>query len=138
MKGEPKKNGVAWGMFIILIFTAILADGITLIPIVGSIVGPTYWVLFSWYLKRKGYGIFNLKTLAPQGFSILIEIMPALQALPTITIMTALILMVVKVEDKVNLHHIVPIRFPKKAPPLNQNGMRLPRKDVVVKDELAI
>lgn len=137
MKDETKKNGVAWGMFMILIIIAILADGLTLIPIVGSIVGPAYWVIFSWYLKRKGYGIFNLKTLVPEGFSILIEILPALQALPTISLMTAIILALTKVEDKVSISRIPHIRFPKKSGPLNQSGVRLPRKDNVIKADFS-
>ncbi len=129
MEEEPKKKGVGWGMGILIFFVALFADGATLIPLAGVIVGPAYWIIFSWYLKKKGYGVFNLKTLVPQGFSVIAEMWPAIQALPTITAMSILILLITKVEDKVGLSNM---RLPKKAPPFNHDKVRLPRKNNIV------
>jgi len=108
------------------ILFAALADLLSLIPFVGSIVGPIYWVCFSIYLWKIGCGLLNARRLATGITSMVIEIIPAFQAFPTILIGTIAIIVMVRTEDKTGI--TVPgLGSKKPASTLVENGVNPPR-----------
>ncbi|MBP6858551.1 MAG: hypothetical protein KBC33_01830 [Candidatus Pacebacteria bacterium] len=132
-----KKNRISNKAAALLIGSAIIADLLTLIPIVGIIVGPTYWVLINIYLFKSGFGFMNGKRLAASGVSAIAEIIPAIQALPTITLAMIIIVVTTRIEDKTGISvgslssgpHLNSggvRRAAQKQQPLNQGGTRPP------------
>ena len=124
------KGSVIAGM----VFFAIVADLVTLIPFVGVVVGPLYWILLSIFLYKKGFGIINARRLATSIGSMVVEMVPVLQALPLITVGTILIIVLSKMEDRLG------IKIPTKGSqppgatidpntqPLNRGGVRPPNQ----------
>ncbi len=86
-----------------LVLLAIIADLISLIPFVGMVSGPTFWVLASWYLWKKGCGLFNARRLATELISSVVEIIPAIQALPAATVGIIAVLLMIRIEDRTGI-----------------------------------
>ena len=124
-----KKYRIGISSIIILMISAIFADLLSLIPLVGDIVGPIYWIVAGIFFWQAGLGIVNWKTLAPELISLVGELIPAIQALPTIIVCTAIIIILSRIEDKtgISLNPINKgVRLPIKQQPLNKGGKRLP------------
>lgn len=134
---EEKNKGyrIGWGMIVILLGLASIADLTTLIPIVGDFVGPVFWLGMSWYLWKTGHGLLKPKTFIPEIISLIAEFIPVVQELPTIIAATLAIIIVSRLEDKTGISLLAPIsrgqkvRLPSKPPPLNQGGVRQPQKE---------
>ncbi len=128
---------IGWGMIFALLVVSGIADIATIIPFVGDLVGPAYWGGMTWYLWKTGHGIVDWKKLVTGGFSIVVELIPFLQWLPTIFVCTAIIIVISHFEDKTGLSLAHPLSEGKKLTlprqqrrsPANQGGVRLPRKD---------
>ena len=137
MEETQKKNRIGWGMIIGWFLLSGLADLCTLIPFVGTAVGPAYWVLFGFYLWKTGHGLVNWRRAVPGLLSIVGEFIPFVQALPTIWTATILIIILSRLEDKTGIaisQHFSKrnMRFPDRRRPLNKNGVRQPRKNNIV------
>lgn len=124
-------------MFGIFFILGGLADIVTLIPFVGAIVSPVYFVIFGFYLWKSGHGLVNWKNLVSGGISVAGEMLPFIQAFPTITLATAVIFGISRTEDKTGLsltphkkHGVTPPRSPRE--PANKDGVRPPRKGNIV------
>lgn len=132
MKEQKKKYRIGFGMVFILIMMAGVADIVSLIPFVGTLVGPTFWVVMSWYLWKTGHGLLNWKTIIPEGISVVAEIIPVIQELPTIIVATIVIVVISRVEDKTGISLANPlskgqkVRLPSRTPPFNEGGIRKP------------
>jgi len=87
----------------ILMFIALVVDLLTLIPLVGDIMGPLYWIALAVFLWFKGFGFLNFKRAAPMIISVVGELIPAIQALPTILAGTIALIFVLKVQEKTGL-----------------------------------
>ncbi|MDQ5950609.1 MAG: hypothetical protein QG585_551 [Patescibacteria group bacterium] len=98
---ENQKNSSKVGDLItVLVPTAIVADALSLIPFVGNIVGPTFWIFASLYLWGKGFGLMNLKRLVPVVISVIAEFFPAIQAFPSIITAVVVIIVSIRIEEK--------------------------------------
>lgn len=119
-------------MSMVLITVAAFFDALSLIPFVGTIMGPIFWVIVGVYLWTKGMGIFNGKKLAATLVSFAIELFPGIQALPGLIAGIVAILIIIRIEDKTGKSVLGPInkglkpsRFERK--PLNSSpGIRYP------------
>lgn len=107
---------IAW------IILAIIADVLSLIPLVGIVTGPLFWILFSWYLWKVGCGLVNGKQLATSILSTVGEIIPAIQALPLATVGAIIVILFVYFEDKTGIS--VPLKA--SGPKANVAGVRQP------------
>ncbi len=103
-----KRNRVTFATSFLMIGTSILYDGIqiilALIPIVGWIlsflVGVFAWLTFYLWTKIKGLDISNgTKKIIIKWVTPGIELVPILNALPTWTLRTFLLLSTIKAED---------------------------------------
>ena len=130
MNSSSKKIGIMG--ICILIFIALVADLLTLIPLAGNFIGPLYWIAVAVYLWMKGFGFLNLRRAAPTILSTAGELIPAIQALPTILAGTIALIAMLKVQEKTGVSFTNPT---KGAAPtltnraLNQNGTRMPQPD---------
>lgn len=137
MEQESRKNRISNKAAALLIGSAIIADLLTLIPIVGIVVGPVYWILINIYLMKSGLGFMSGKRLATSGISAIAEIIPVIQELPTISVAMIIIVVTTRIEDKTGISVGSVASGPhlnsngvrtaaQKQPPLNQGGQRLP------------
>ncbi|MES2471028.1 MAG: hypothetical protein V4526_02240 [Patescibacteria group bacterium] len=137
-QGEPQKEKTVYRLGILAILALLASAGVadlaTLIPLVGTFVGPIYWFIIGLYLWKKGFGLLNWRRIVPGLTSTTAELIPAIQALPTITVGIAIIIIFSRFEDKTGIKVIpqvklIPTRPPviKNRPsPLNQNQVRQP------------
>lgn len=117
---------------IFLVLAAIVADLISLIPFVGTVSGPLFWVLVSWYLWKKGCGLFNVRRFATEAISTLVEVIPAIQALPAATVGIIAVILMIRVEDRtgvsINPKSLnVSVRKPRYTSDQNGQGVRMPQ-----------
>jgi len=112
------------GMFaiVVLIFCASVADLLTLIPFVGTFIGPFYWISVSIFLYTKGFGILNLRRFATSAISMIGEMVPVIQSLPLIIAGTLAVIIMSRIEDKKGIKMLP---SPNKQS-LNQEGIRQP------------
>lgn len=107
---------------------ALIADLFTLIPFVGDVVGPIFWVGASFYLYFKGFGFVNGRRLATSAISLVGELIPAIQELPLILAGAIAIIVLARIEDRTGLHlhknGVVDQEAWRKS--LNHNGRREP------------
>ncbi len=121
----------------ILIFIAILVDLLSLIPLLGSILGPGFWICINIYFWYVGLGIVNTRRLASGIISTLIELIPVLQWLPSVTVGMILVIIMIRLEEKTGISVTsLTTRTPGTTPPrlrppkLNaQQGIRYPNKN---------
>jgi hypothetical protein len=121
----------------ILIFIAVFIDVLTFLPGVGSFFGPAFWVFVNFYFWYIGLGIVNTKRLASGIISSLIEFIPIIQWLPSVTVGIIIVIIVTRIEEKTGISVIsltkrtpgtTPPRL--KSPKLNsQQGIRYPNKN---------
>ena len=117
-----KKNRISNKAATLLIGSAIIADALTLIPIVGVVVGPVYWILMNIYSIKSGLGIISGKRLAAGGVSAIAEVIPLVQELPTITLAMVVIVVTTRIEDKTGIS----VGSARGGPHLNSGGVRMP------------
>lgn len=120
---EDKKISVsAMAGWVVL---ALVGDALTFIPFVGIAVGPLFWIVFNYYLHKKGFPIMNGKRFATGAISTIAEIIPAIQALPTITVGVVLTFGMIRIEQKTGLA-LPSLAGNKIGPKMNIGGTRLP------------
>lgn len=132
-----KKNRI--GNYAIVLITALagLADLLTLIPGVGDVLGWLSWIMFAIIFWIKGLGFFSPKKLAISIVSVVTELVPGVQALPTITAGVIAILVMTRAEDKLGISLNPMQKKPGVTMPRNQKtpvnsiaGVRPPRKQL--------
>jgi hypothetical protein len=104
-------------MSIFWIALAGIGDAASLIPVVGTIVGPIFWILFAIYGWKKGLGLINPKKLITTAVSMVAEIVPIVQELPALLFGVSIILAMVAAEDKTGISLV----------PSKKIGVTLPR-----------
>jgi len=127
MNSSPKKIGIL--AICMLIFIAVVVDLLTLIPFVGDFMGPLYWIGVAVYLWLKGFGVLNLRRSVPMLVSTVLELIPAIQAFPTILLGTIALSTTLKIKEKTGISLGNPAKERGPAPAtraLNQNGTRMP------------
>lgn len=137
MKDDTSATKISNLSAIILIFIAVLADLATLIPFVGDVVGPVFWIGINIYFWTVGMGIINGKKIATSAISLIAEIIPGIQALPSITVAVVAIIIMTRLEEKTGISVAsLTKRTPGTTPPrlkppkLNsQQGIRYPNKN---------
>jgi hypothetical protein len=123
---SPQKIGIL--TIIILVFIALLADLLSIIPFVGTFVGPIFWASVALYLYIKGFGFLNLRRLAPMAISVVGELIPAIQALPTIFVGMIALVILIKTREitGISLKDASHGKF-SRPQGLNNAGVRAPR-----------
>lgn len=137
MDGNKIEHKISTLAGIILVFLAILADILSLVPLAGTIVGPIFWLVVGLYFWNIGMGVINGKRLATGAISIVAEIIPVIQSLPTITVAVIVIIIMTRIEEKTGISvssltkrtpGVTPPRL--KPPRLNaEQGIRYPNKN---------
>ncbi len=132
---EKKKTSIGLVSSAVLISAAIGADYVSAVPFVGSFVGPAFWVVVSIYFWMIGLGIVSGRRLAVSVVSMIAEILPVIQTLPTIVTGIVAILIMIKLEEKTGIsmnpmkkHGVTPPRNP--VVPMNQGGVRRPAREI--------
>ncbi len=100
-KKTPSKVG---DLITVLVPTALIADALSLIPFVGNVVAPAFWVFASLYIWGKGFGLMNLKRLVPALISVIAEFVPVVQEFPTIITAVVVIIVSVSIEEKTGVN----------------------------------
>jgi hypothetical protein len=90
------------GSAIVLLMLAVVNDGLSIIPIIGGIFGGFHWILVSIYLSLRGFKLINARRLTTTALSFIAEVLPVIQILPTLTLGTAAIIFMTRMEDKRN------------------------------------
>ncbi len=126
MTGEHRISNF---MAVLLIMVALIADLFTLIPFVGDIVGPIYWFIMTFYLWKTGHGIVNVKMISSEAISFIAEVIPMVQALPTIFASTIVIIIFSRREERsMSKGESEPQEdIEQMGEPLYENGVRKPR-----------
>lgn len=110
-------------MSAMILFIAVLADIGTLVPLVGTVVGPLFFAVFSFYLWKKGYGFVNPRRLITQAIAVLAEIIPAIQMFPAIVTGAAIVLVLLRLQEKTGISATT---LSSGKPPIIQEGVRQP------------
>lgn len=98
LEKKPERIGLVTMIFAPML--ALLFDLLSsFIPIVGSIL----WIVFAIWFFILGISPLNLKRLATMLSSVVIELIPLVSILPSITVGVIAIIVMVKLEDKVGI-----------------------------------
>lgn len=130
---KEKKYRIGNVAVTVLGFFAVVADLLTPVPVLGSAIGPIFWVIAGIYFWYAGLGLLNWRKLVPTLISFVAELIPAIQALPTIAAAVAIIIAVSRAEDKTGFKILPTKNKPGFTPPrlnrlpANQEGVRAPR-----------
>lgn len=124
-ENQKKKSRIGLIAIVILVVAALIADLLSLIPFVGDIVGPLFWIGASIYFWQSGLGLVNGRRLATSIISMVAEMIPAIQELPLILAGIIAIIVMVRIEDKTGIS-LTPHIAGKGGMPLVQNGLRSP------------
>ncbi len=129
--------GTLGALFILAV--ALVVDGLTLIPFVGTFIGWMFWLGAALYFWKCGLGLINWRRAVPGLISLVGEIVPGVQEFPTIVAAVAVIIVLSRIEDKTGVSmtktlsskgvNVNGFRAPKGIPPpLNVDGVRGPQK----------
>lgn len=135
MAVKPKTNyRVGIAMSVVLVGVAGVFDAASLIPFVGTVMGPIFWVVSGVYLWTKGVGLFGGKKIATTAISFVAEIFPFSQELPMLTAGIVALLIIIRIEDKTGKSLVKPMKAGitpprlRRTTPLNSEpGVRPPR-----------
>jgi hypothetical protein len=120
-----KKHQIGNLAIVILTILATVADLLSLIPFVGDFVGPIFWIFAGIYFWKSGMGLVNGKRLAASLISLVAEMIPGVQELPTIIAGMIIIIVVTRLEDKTDIK--LPATGTASArTPLNAGEVRMP------------
>ena len=120
---------------------ALFSDLLTLIPIVGDVVGPVFWISIGYYFWKKGLGLFNWRRFVPEIISFIAELIPGVQELPSMFLGMIIIALLTKIEQKTGINPINLVKGKITPPrivikPLNSGGVRQPKSsDINIKTE---
>lgn len=109
---------------------AALADLFSLIPFVGDIVGPIFWICASIYLWKVGCGLLNARRLATSLISMVAEMIPIVQEFPLILAGMIAVIVMVRAEDKTGIS-VPGIGGKKTGSSLVQNGVNPPHQQQI-------
>ncbi len=130
---EKKKNRIGIVAIVLLVISALIADLLSLIPFVGDLVGPVFWILASVYFWKAGLGLLNTRRLAVSVISMVAELIPGVQEFPATIAGVIAIIVMTRVEDKTGislnpLQKKPGVTSPRnQITPLNLGGVRQPR-----------
>ena len=126
MQETNNKNRLGSNAIVTLIVIAIIVDLLSLIPSVGTIVGPLFWIGAGMYFWKAGLGFINGKRLTTGIISVIMEMILLLQWLPMNLIGIIVIIIITRIEDKTGIS-LSPLPVGKAGLPLVQGGMRSPK-----------
>ncbi len=102
------------------------ADLFSLIPFVGDISGPVFWVCASIYLWKKGCGLINARRLAATLISMVAEMIPAIQEFPITILGIVVVIALIRLEDRTGLGLMKKITNPVSTNrPMYNGGVRM-------------
>lgn len=132
MEGTHRKYRLGWISIIAMLSVGLISDIATIIPFVGDVVGPLFWIFMSGFLYFKKHGLMSWRTFLPSITSLVIEVIPVLQEIPTFTLAVAIIATLSRLEDSlgINVSGVASVMKGNisglRKAPLNQGGVRRP------------
>ncbi|MDB5238822.1 MAG: hypothetical protein JWO00_157 [Candidatus Parcubacteria bacterium] len=129
-----KNSRIGNGMAAVLMLFATVAELLTLIPFAGAIVGPLFWIGAGIYLWHKGCGFLKVGRLVTEAISFIAEMIPVVQELPTIIVGMAIVIALIRLEDKTGVSVMKRFGGKQGRVPLNAGGVRRPQAE---EEELA-
>lgn len=136
--GEKIKHKIGWIFIIIFGYITLILDIITIaIPGAGDIVAPIYWPVMALVFWMKGLGFLNGRRLTAGCISLVAELIPAVQALPTLLVCFFFIVFSTRIEEKtgISITSMMSGKKPgvtlprgQKIPLNSKPGVRLPNK----------
>jgi hypothetical protein len=87
----------------LMIGTALFFDLLSIVPVVNWIAAIFAWMTFGLWFLMRGVGFINPKKLATWGVAALIGLIPALSAIPELTLAVAVTIMLVRAEDRLGI-----------------------------------
>jgi len=138
MSADASKKHIGFLVMALLVLSAGVCDLITLIPFVGLVVAPAFWILVSFYLWRKGYGLINARRGATSLISMIAEMIPAVQFLPLNTVGIIILIIFLKLEEKTGLKLPVGGKKLSGNQPLNSGGVRPPTSSRTLEQPLNV
>lgn len=137
MEGKVKHK-IGWVFTAIFGYITLILDIITIvIPGAGDVIGPIYWPIMALIFWMKGLGFLNGKRLAAGSISLVAELIPAVQALPTLFAGFLFIVFTTRIEEKtgISITSMMSGKKPgvtlprgQKMPLNSKPGVRLPNK----------
>ncbi len=103
MEAGKKEMRIDWITGFLMITTAVFFDLLSLIPIVNIFVDVIAALTFGLWFILKNVPLINPRRLATALIALIIEAVPAISALPAITIGVIIIILTVIVEDKTGI-----------------------------------
>lgn len=128
---EEPNYRIGFGMSAILIFLAVCADLIGMIPFMQYVTAGAFWIGAELYFHIKGIKTFSGKALPIKVVSWLISLIPFLQSIPVeIVSATIAIIVVTRIEDRskikvIQKQGVTPPRL-QRRPVNNEPGIRRP------------
>ncbi len=122
-ENQPTKPNYRMGRtsIVIIVFLAGVADLLSVIPFVGDFISPIFWLFAAVYFWKNGLGMLNPGRLATSLISLVAEIIPFVQALPTIFAGTVVIIVMSRIEDRTGFS-LNPLKKPGVTPPRMQRS----------------
>lgn len=115
MDEKKPKYRIGTVAIIILVFFAIIADGLGMIPFVKDFTASIFFVCASVYFWMKGMGILNGKKLAAMAISWIASMIPIIQEIPLeVTAGIIAIILITRIEDKTGISVTKPLSQGKK------------------------
>ncbi len=116
-----------------LLVSATIADLVTAIPFAGSVLGWLYWAIMTFVFWKLGLGWVSWRRLVPSIISTVAEFIPIAQEFPTIIAGMAIIIVLTRIEDKMQLNSLPSKKKPK---PFNaEKGIRRPNRPAAPKKQ---
>lgn len=113
---------------VLLIAGASLADLLSLIPLVGDVVGPLFWICAGFYFYKQGMGVISMRRAIPTIISFVGELIPVVQELPMILGGIIAVIIITRIEDRTGIQLPATKSFTKMNKPLNSGGVRAPQR----------
>jgi hypothetical protein len=95
----PKGSRIGIASMVMMPAVALFFDLISFIPFVGALA----WVVFTFWLHLLGVELWSARKFATMGTSTIMELIPVLSVLPTVTIGIIAIIIMVKFEERTGI-----------------------------------
>jgi hypothetical protein len=98
-----KKHRIGNGEIVMLLVFALIFDLISLIPFVNIAVVIVAQSLMALFFSMHGVNVLSKRRAIPYILGWIIEIIPAISAIPAITIETIIMIVLTRIEDKTGI-----------------------------------
>lgn len=108
-----------------LLGASAIAELVSFIPFAGDVISIPFWLAVTYYLFKLGFGWINGRRLVTEGISMVAEMIPAVQELPTFIVAMTVLVIMIRLEEKTGIS-VTSLAKGKVGSALNHGGTRLP------------